>query len=46
MFEPSENPGYTQLSEDAKNLIVGWTRNEWYQSSSHGELEVHAESLI
>ncbi|EMR61433.1 hypothetical protein UCREL1_11624 [Eutypa lata UCREL1] len=46
MFEPKENPGYTQLSEDAKNLIVEWTRNEWYQSSDHWELENHAESLI
>ncbi|KAI1373402.1 hypothetical protein F4677DRAFT_462337 [Hypoxylon crocopeplum] len=34
MFEPKENPGYRKLSEDAKNLIVGWTRNEWYESST------------
>ena len=34
MFEPAENPGYEQLSEDAKNLIVSWSHNEWYESSS------------
>ncbi|RYP04498.1 hypothetical protein DL765_010172 [Monosporascus sp. GIB2] len=34
MFEPKENPGYTQLSADAKDLIVEWSRNEWYESSS------------
>ena len=38
MFEPKENPGYAQLSEDAKNLIVSWSHNDWYESSSR-ELE-------
>ncbi|KAI1074507.1 hypothetical protein F5B20DRAFT_437945 [Whalleya microplaca] len=33
MFEPKENPGYTQLSEDARSLIVTWARTEWYESS-------------
>ncbi|OTA60800.1 hypothetical protein K449DRAFT_423334 [Hypoxylon sp. EC38] len=33
MFEPKENPGYRKLSEDAKNLIVKWSRNEWYERS-------------
>lgn len=35
MFEPKENPGYRQLAEDAKHLIVKWSRNEWYQASNH-----------
>jgi len=34
MFEPDINPGYTKLSEDARNLIVKWTRNEWYETSA------------
>ncbi|KAI0386076.1 hypothetical protein F5Y04DRAFT_115523 [Hypomontagnella monticulosa] len=34
MFEPKENPGYHKLSEDAKNLIVKWSRNDWYDSST------------
>ncbi|KAI2613311.1 hypothetical protein GGR54DRAFT_332181 [Hypoxylon sp. NC1633] len=34
MFEPKENPGYGKLSEDAKNLIVSWSRNEWYETST------------
>ncbi|KAI0013895.1 hypothetical protein F4779DRAFT_639059 [Xylariaceae sp. FL0662B] len=38
MFEPKQNPGYSQLSEDARNLIVAWARNEWYETS-HRELE-------
>ncbi|KAI0603563.1 hypothetical protein F4775DRAFT_534268 [Biscogniauxia sp. FL1348] len=33
MFEPKDNPGYSKLSEDAKNLVVSWTKNEWYEAS-------------
>ncbi|KAI0122598.1 hypothetical protein F4814DRAFT_214616 [Daldinia grandis] len=39
MFEPKENPGYRKLSEDAKNLIVRWSRNEWYETSDRREIE-------
>ncbi|KAK8027505.1 hypothetical protein PG991_004561 [Apiospora marii] len=38
MFEPKVNPGYTQLSDDAKNIIVKWAKNDWYETSSR-ELE-------
>jgi len=34
MFFPKDNPGYYKLSEDAKNLIIQWTTNEWYESST------------
>ncbi|KXJ94696.1 hypothetical protein Micbo1qcDRAFT_159956 [Microdochium bolleyi] len=34
MFESLANPGYTKLSEDAKNLIVGWIKTDWYESSA------------
>lgn len=34
MFESSQNPGYQKLSEDAKNLIVKWTKNDWYETST------------
>ncbi|ORY59058.1 uncharacterized protein BCR38DRAFT_63398 [Pseudomassariella vexata] len=34
MFESSENPGYQPLSEDAKDFITKWAKNEWYESSS------------
>ncbi|KAI6710510.1 hypothetical protein JHW43_006951 [Diplocarpon mali] len=34
MFFPKENPGYYALSENAKALIVSWTTNEWYESST------------
>ena len=30
MFEPSRNPGYKKLVTDARDLIVGWAKNEWY----------------
>ncbi|RYP31804.1 hypothetical protein DL767_005535 [Monosporascus sp. MG133] len=46
MFEPKENPGYTQLSEDSKNLIVEWSRNEWYESSSEELGDKGTEMLI
>ncbi|KAI0480140.1 hypothetical protein GGR56DRAFT_663946 [Xylariaceae sp. FL0804] len=40
MFEAAENPGYRQLSEDARGLIVGWTHgSDWYQTSTELELE-------
>ncbi|KAL3423248.1 hypothetical protein PVAG01_04995 [Phlyctema vagabunda] len=34
MFFPKDNPGYYALSEDAKKLIVEWSTNEWYESST------------
>ncbi|KAK6611542.1 hypothetical protein QC760_009438 [Botrytis cinerea] len=34
MFFPKDNPGYYTLSEDAKKLIVEWSTNEWYESST------------
>lgn len=33
MFEPKENPGYEKLSQDAKELIVGWVQGDWYEAS-------------
>lgn len=34
MFTPGENPGYRKLAKDARTLIVGWLRNEWYETSA------------
>ncbi|KAF7862755.1 hypothetical protein EAF04_007627 [Stromatinia cepivora] len=34
MFFPKDNPGYYALSEEAKKLIVEWSTNEWYESST------------
>lgn len=34
MFEPNENPGYERLSQNAKDLIVEWLQNDWYQTSA------------
>ncbi|KAI1282244.1 hypothetical protein F5Y07DRAFT_395045 [Xylaria sp. FL0933] len=39
MFESKENPGYMKLSEDAKDLIVAWSKNDWYETSTRGDLE-------
>ncbi|KAI0115769.1 hypothetical protein GGR51DRAFT_362790 [Nemania sp. FL0031] len=39
MFESRENPGYMRLSEDAKDLIVAWSKTEWYETSTRGDLE-------
>ncbi|KAG9248918.1 hypothetical protein BJ878DRAFT_537846 [Calycina marina] len=41
MFVPKDNPGYYDLSDAAKNLIVQWTTNEWYESST-GSSNVYA----
>lgn len=34
MFWPREHPGYYNMSERAKELIVGWVDEGWYASSS------------
>ncbi|KAE8450934.1 hypothetical protein EG329_005374 [Mollisiaceae sp. DMI_Dod_QoI] len=34
MFYPKDNPGYYAMSEQAKGLIVKWTIDEWYESST------------
>lgn len=39
MFEAKENPGYGKLSDDARDLITAWTKNEWYETSTRGDLE-------
>ncbi|KAL5119836.1 hypothetical protein ACEQ8H_002197 [Pleosporales sp. CAS-2024a] len=33
MFEPKNNPGYYTLSEEAKEKIIEWAENDWYQDS-------------
>jgi hypothetical protein len=38
MFEPKENPGYDKLSDTAAEFIAKWTRNDWYESSTEGEI--------
>lgn len=43
MFEPKENPGYDKLTDDAARLIAGWTRNEWYESSTEGDITTEGE---
>lgn len=37
MFFPKDNPGYYSLSDEAKKLIIKWSKNEWYESSTAGE---------
>lgn len=34
MFEAKDNPGYETLTRDAKDFIVKWLQNDWYESSS------------
>lgn len=43
MFFPKDNPGYQSLTESARNLIVGWTRGEWYESSVENQKAISAE---
>ncbi|KAF2728027.1 hypothetical protein EJ04DRAFT_581629 [Polyplosphaeria fusca] len=33
MFEPKNNPGYYSMSEHAKETIMEWASNEWYEES-------------
>lgn len=39
MFESGQNPGYAKLSEDAVSMIVKWSKNDWYESSTLAALE-------
>lgn len=34
MFEPKKNPGYYSMSEQAKETIIDWASNEWYEEST------------
>ncbi|KAI1826226.1 hypothetical protein F4861DRAFT_537333 [Xylaria intraflava] len=34
MFEAKSNPGYSQLSKDAKDMVVTWSKNAWYETST------------
>ncbi|KAH4122844.1 hypothetical protein HBH47_082940 [Parastagonospora nodorum] len=46
MFEPKNNPGYYTLSETAKEKIIEWAENEWYEESEGplvGEVGEEAE---
>lgn len=38
MFEPKENPGYDKLTNDAAQMIAGWTTNDWYETSTEAEI--------
>ncbi|KAI9703123.1 MAG: hypothetical protein M1836_007688 [Candelina mexicana] len=38
MFYPRDNPGYYNMSEQAKDLVVRWATNDWYESST-GEID-------
>lgn len=33
MFEPKNNPGYYTMSEIAKEILIEWAQNEWYEDS-------------
>ncbi|KAF2686838.1 hypothetical protein K458DRAFT_416175 [Lentithecium fluviatile CBS 122367] len=33
MFEPKNNPGYYSMSEHAKEKIIEWAENRWYEES-------------
>lgn len=37
MFYPKDNPGYYEMADAAKKLIVDWTKNEWYEFSDGNE---------
>lgn len=43
MFYPKDNPGYYDMSEMAKGLIVQWTTNDWYESSTRDTNNIASE---
>ncbi|KAJ4305663.1 hypothetical protein N0V90_001194 [Kalmusia sp. IMI 367209] len=43
MFEPRQNPGYYIMSEHAKEHIIDWATNEWYEDSDGATTGVSIE---
>ena len=41
MFYPKDNPGYHSMSEMARDLIVEWSSNDWYETAT-GETKILA----
>ncbi|KUJ22030.1 uncharacterized protein LY89DRAFT_608715 [Mollisia scopiformis] len=46
MFYPKDNPGYYAMSEQAKTLIVQWTMDEWYESSTGETVQFAIENEL
>lgn len=46
MFEPKENPGYDKLSSAAADFIAKWSQNDWYDSSTEGEVAHDKETAV
>jgi len=46
MFYPKDNPGYYAMSEQAKTLIVKWTTDDWYESSTGETVQLAIENEL
>ena len=40
MFFPKNNPGFDDLAQNARALIVRWTKGEWYESSFEDPMSI------
>ncbi|KAF1962204.1 hypothetical protein CC80DRAFT_435031 [Byssothecium circinans] len=46
MFEPRNNPGYYSMSEHAKEHLIEWAENQWYEESEGGTKGVGIEDEV
>jgi hypothetical protein len=48
MFEPRNNPGYYSMSEHAKETLIDWAENDWYEESEGATkgIEIEDEEVL
>lgn len=46
MFFPKDNPGFYELGEQAREVIVSFVDSQWYESSEHDEHDMEPQTDV